>query len=410
MSSEGSDNWPLMRLDHVAELCLGKMLDKEKNRGEPRPYLANMNVRWGSFDLRDLREMRFEEREYERYGLRLGDIVMCEGGEPGRCAIWMDEVPSMMIQKALHRIRPKEGIDSHYLYYALAHGAHSGAFDEYMTGSGIKHLPGNQVEKLEVLIPPLVEQRRIAEVLRSVDEAIARTKVAAEQASRAIEGMLQRVFVEGIGHSAFKEGHSTLIPATWGEKSLDELSVTPITYGVVQPGDNAANGVPLVRGGDFPSGKIELKTLRTIGNDIAEQYRRTQLSGGEVLVSLVGYPGACAVVPPELSGANVNRAVAVIKVRDLVTADYLYHFIRSPVAQARLKKETIGSAQQVINLRDLKEIMVAVPPKREQEQIAAILADLDAFVELETANLDKLTALKRSIAADLLSGRVRVPS
>ena len=69
-----------------------------------------------------------------------------------------------------------------------------------------------------------------------VDEAIARTKVAVEQASRAIEGMLQRLFVEGIGHSAFKDGHSTPIPASWDEKSLGALSATPVTYGVVQPG------------------------------------------------------------------------------------------------------------------------------------------------------------------------------
>lgn len=303
---------------------------------------------------------------------------------------------------------PGPSVDSYFLFSQL-----QTMCDEISHLAGTTAVPiinKSTFSAIPICLPPLDEQRRIAEVLRSVDEAIARTKVAAEQASRTIEGMLQRLFVEGIGHTAFKDGHSTLIPTTWEERPLGKLSATPITYGVVQPGDNVADGVPLVRGGDFPNGRIDLKTLRTIGNDIAEQYRRTQLSGGEVLVSLVGYPGACAVVPQKLAGANVNRAVAVIKAGDAVTANYLYHFIRSPVAQARLMKETIGSAQKVINLRDLKAIMVAVPPKREQEKIAAILTDLDAFVELETANLDKLTTLKGSIAADLLSGRVRVPA
>ena len=79
--------WATKRLGDVADLCLGKMLDEQKNKGELLPYLANVNVRWGSFDCENLREMRFAHNEMERYGLVRGDIVMCEGGEPGRCAI-----------------------------------------------------------------------------------------------------------------------------------------------------------------------------------------------------------------------------------------------------------------------------------------------------------------------------------
>jgi type I restriction enzyme, S subunit len=80
-------NWKRVKLSDIADLCLGKMLDKEKNKGEFQPYLANINVRWGSFDVKNLNEMRFEESEKDRYALQFGDIVMCEGGEPGRCAI-----------------------------------------------------------------------------------------------------------------------------------------------------------------------------------------------------------------------------------------------------------------------------------------------------------------------------------
>ena len=72
--------WPTQQLDKVADFRLGKMLDDKKNRGELMPYLANVNVRWGDFDLSDLREMRFEDNELDKFGLRYGDIVMCEGG------------------------------------------------------------------------------------------------------------------------------------------------------------------------------------------------------------------------------------------------------------------------------------------------------------------------------------------
>ena len=88
-------NWERKPLGAVADLCLGKMLDQNKNRGEPLPYLANVNVRWGEFELSDLRTMRFEPKEMDRYGLKFGDIVMCEGGEPGRCAIWKDQIPGI---------------------------------------------------------------------------------------------------------------------------------------------------------------------------------------------------------------------------------------------------------------------------------------------------------------------------
>lgn len=73
----------MVKLGEFADLDLGKMLDQKKNKGIPRKYLANVDVRWGAFNLANLKEMRFQDSELERYGLKFGDIVMCEGGEPG---------------------------------------------------------------------------------------------------------------------------------------------------------------------------------------------------------------------------------------------------------------------------------------------------------------------------------------
>lgn len=115
-------SWITKPLEDVADFTLGKMLDQKKNRGEPLPYLANVNVRWGAFELDDLRYMKFESHEVERYSLKYGDIVMCEGGEPGRCAIWKKHQPGMMIQKALHRIRPHDCLDANYLFYFPSQG------------------------------------------------------------------------------------------------------------------------------------------------------------------------------------------------------------------------------------------------------------------------------------------------
>ncbi|MGR3499609.1 MAG: restriction endonuclease subunit S [Limimaricola soesokkakensis] len=147
------EGWSIRELSQVADFHLGKMLDQRKNKGTMRPYLANKNVRWGEFDHAELREMRFEDRELERFSVKDGDIVMCEGGEPGRCAIWRDEVPNMMYQKALHRIRPNDGIGPNFLFHELTHRAKGGYLTGLFTGATIKHLPKEKLALAKVCLP-----------------------------------------------------------------------------------------------------------------------------------------------------------------------------------------------------------------------------------------------------------------
>lgn len=165
-------SWVTRPLAEVADFSLGKMLDQNKNRGELRPYLANVNVRWGKFELDDLREMRFEEHELDKFGVRSGDVLMCEGGEPGRCAIWTDQLPGMMFQKALHRIRPHECLDSRFLYYSFLRKGQLDGFGGLFTGSTIKHLPKEKLAKVEIAFPSLQEQQRIAANLSAYDDLI----------------------------------------------------------------------------------------------------------------------------------------------------------------------------------------------------------------------------------------------
>lgn len=165
-------SWEKKPLNEVADFCLGKMLDQNKNKGEALPYLANVNVRWGAFDFGNLREMRFEPGEIDRYGLKYGDIVMCEGGEPGRCAIWKNQIPGMMIQKALHRIRPHSCLDSSFLFYSFLKKRKNDEFSGLFTGSTIKHLPKEKLAKIKVEVPPISIQRRIVSILSPYDDLI----------------------------------------------------------------------------------------------------------------------------------------------------------------------------------------------------------------------------------------------
>ena len=154
-------DWCWARLDQVANMRLGKMLDKAKNTGMFRPYLRNTNVQWHRFELDDIKDIRLEAHELEEYRLVTGDLLVCEGGEPGRCAIWRGHDREMYFQKALHRIRPLGGVFPEFIQLCLTHDAASGALATYFTGATIKHFAGQELSRYAIPLPPLAEQHRI---------------------------------------------------------------------------------------------------------------------------------------------------------------------------------------------------------------------------------------------------------
>jgi type I restriction enzyme S subunit len=164
--------WKHYKLGEISDSCLGKMLDKKKNIGVYQPYLANFNVRWGGFDLTNVQEMKFEDHEDERYSLKPGDLVICEGGEPGRCAIWRDKTIRIKIQKALHRLRVHEGFNSDFLYYRMFLAGKTGELERHFIGSTIKHLTGISLKQIGFDFPCETEQTKISLVLRALDDKI----------------------------------------------------------------------------------------------------------------------------------------------------------------------------------------------------------------------------------------------
>ena len=185
--------WEMVKLGEVAEMCLGKMLDKNKNKGTYQPYLRNVNVRWGGFDLDDLLEMKFEESEQDRYGIRKGDLIMCEGGEPGRCAIWNSDIPNMKIQKALHRIRLNDNVLNKYVYFLFVLYAQNGVLGKYFTGTTIKHLTGQSLKSVEIPLPPLAEQQRIVKEIESRLSQATASETYIENALQQAEALRQSI-------------------------------------------------------------------------------------------------------------------------------------------------------------------------------------------------------------------------
>jgi type I restriction enzyme S subunit len=216
-------SWEKVKLGDVTDSCLGKMLDQVKNKGEYQPYLANVDVRWGSFNLENLSLMRFEASEQERYGLKYGDLVICEGGEPGRCAVWKDQIPGMKIQKALHRVRVHDCLDYRYLYYWFLLAGKTGELEQYFTGATIKHMPGEKLKSVVITKPPIEVQRKIADILWSYDDLIENN----QKQIKLLEEAARRLYKEWFVDLRFPGHENTPIvdgvPEGWKYRPLSEV-------------------------------------------------------------------------------------------------------------------------------------------------------------------------------------------
>ena len=187
-------------LGEIIDSRLGKMLDKTKNVGTPRQYLRNTNVRWFSFDLSDLLEMKIEDDEIEKYSVDKGDLVICEGGEPGRCAVWEKDY-TFFYQKALHRVRFTDGSNPKFYMYYLWFSAQTGQLAKYFTGTGIKHLTGQSLNKVTVPTALKSFQDKIVSEIESrlsVCDSIEKTIDTALQESEAMrQSILKKAFEGG---------------------------------------------------------------------------------------------------------------------------------------------------------------------------------------------------------------------
>ena len=179
-------HWDVAALRYRYSQCLGKMLDSKRITGNYiLPYLRNVDVQWDHINIEDLQTMDIRPDEYDRYTLQRGDLLVCEGGEVGRCAIWSDELLRCGFQKAIHRLRPlnvQQDIPR-FMYYVLRAAAGVNAFDDGQL-STIAHLTGEKLRAQRLPFPPLAEQ---AAIVRHLDKATADIDAAVENARRTVE-------------------------------------------------------------------------------------------------------------------------------------------------------------------------------------------------------------------------------
>lgn len=187
--------WSWARVEDVAEARLGKMLDKAKNSGKAYRYLRNTNIHWFDVRMDELKDLRIEANEVEKYVLRNGDVLICEGGHGiGRTAVWRGMETNIIFQKALHRVRPGQALNSEFFAYCVCVYFHAGVLQSYFTGVGIPHFTGVALSKLVFPLPPIKEQHRIVakveELMALCDRLEAQLTTTQTESRRLLEAAL----------------------------------------------------------------------------------------------------------------------------------------------------------------------------------------------------------------------------
>lgn len=188
--------WPLRSFNEACQTRLGKMLDQKQQTGQhSRKYLRNANVQWFRFDLNDVSEMDFDESARETFVLKDGDLLICEGGEPGRAAIWRNQLDECYYQKALHRGRPNSKLaTSEYLVWLLWFLSKNGGLSDHITSATIAHLTGEKLKAMKIPLPPLGLQSEFARQLSTLEKVQQKLKHAQADQDAMFYALQKRAF------------------------------------------------------------------------------------------------------------------------------------------------------------------------------------------------------------------------
>ncbi|MBK8095628.1 MAG: restriction endonuclease subunit S [Planctomycetes bacterium] len=450
--------WKLLPLAEVAEVCLGKMLDKKRTSGVPMPYLRNINVRWGHIDRSDLLTMPFQAHELERFGLRHGDVLVCEGGEPGRAAVWTGDAKDLKFQKALHRVRLNGEVDPRWLVQQLFLDAHRGALSEHLTGTTIRHFTGESIKAYQVVVPPLDTQRAIVAAIEAHFSRLDAATATLERVQRNLEryrASVLKAAVEGRlvpteAELAKKEGRSyepasvllrrvlaerrrrweeaelaklkakgkpptddrwksryeepaapdtdglPELPEGWCWASVDQLA-TEVCYGTsAKTGDDDA-GVPVIRMGNIVNGALDLSELKFLPSN-HDEFPSLLLEPGDLLFNRTNSAelvGKTAVYSGIPSPCSFASYLIRVRVAGGCRAEFLSAFINSAAGRRWIASVVTQQVGQAnVNGSKLRACVLPLPPTSEQVRI------VDA--------VDAAATVTRHLAGDVAAVRVRV--
>lgn len=299
-----------------------------------------------------------------------------------------------IIGRGLAAIRPSSELDGKFLYYWLK--ANERQIDALGTGSTFKAITQETLKKIEVPLPPLNDQIRIAQLLGKVEGLIASRKQHLQQ----LDDLLKSVFLDMFGDPVRNE-------KGWEIDFLATLTIEQICYGIVQPGSPTRTGVPVIRVGDFLGTEIDSSKITKVDYEISKKHKNSLLKGDELLLACVGATiGKVAIVQPKHEGFNIVRATARIRPSNRVRRLYLLHYLLSGFAQNYYIKVTRAVGQPTLNIKQIKELPVVIPPIHLQDQFSTITKKIDILKSSYQQSLTDLEALYGALSHHAFKGEL----
>ena len=424
------EHWQVRRLKRISQKGLANGLFKKKSEFGTGAKLVNVvDAYTRDFAVRfeRLDRVQADEQELRSYVVRPGDVFFVRSSlkrEGVGVSVLALEVPEPAVFEChLVRCRPltSKVMPQFLINYLNATLTRQRlvALSETTTMTTVGQ---GSIASLQVVVPPLPEQRAIAAFL---DRETAKLDALVEEKQRLIE-LLEEKRTALISHAVTKGPDPNVpmkdsaiewigeIPEHWETKHLMHLTDPhrPIMYGIVLPGPNVGDGVPIVKGGDVAPGRLRLELLNRTTHEIESGYARSRLRGGDIVYAIRGSIGATQIVPCELEGANLTQDAARIAPRDGVSVNWLVRALASRAAFSQLEAGALGATIRGINIRDLKRVLIPVPTSVDQEAIAGHLreetAKLDALVAKVREGIEKLQEYRTALISAAVTGKIDV--
>lgn len=405
---------PPLYLRYQAEL--GKMLDTSRITGKNLlPYLRNVDVQWGRINLEDLPEIDVEPSELSRYTVRVGDLLVCEGGEVGRAAVVTSLLGTTAFQKALHRLRAIQPNEvPKYMFYVFCWAVNAGIFNNNGQ-STIAHLTGEQLRKYRFPCPPFDEQAAIAAFLdretSKIDALIAEQENLIALLSEKRQATISHTVTKGLNPNAPMKDSGVAwlgeVPADWNVVTFQRCVY--VQEGQVNPEEEPYRSMLLIAPNHIESGTGRLLYVETAQEQSAESGKYLCKSG-DVIYSKIrpALRKVCIATEDCLCSADMYP----LRGTSTLLNSFLKWFMLSEPFSALAVLESERVAMPKINRESLKAVWLPVPTLHEQETIDVFLleetAKLDALKD-EASRAIKLLAERRSVlVAAAVTGQIDV--
>jgi len=300
------------------------------------------------------------------YRLVEGDVVLGRRGEMGRCAIVRPEDDGYLCGTGSLIVRPSPSLSPQFVDRLLSSPGMIRTFERASLGTTMPNLNQEIVASVQIPLPPLDEQRRIAAILDHADDLRAKRRLIVTH----LDDLVSSIFDDMFGND------------DWPRLPLSDVvrEGTIVTYGIVQAGDEFEGGIPYIRTGDIVGGTIAVDELRRTSPDIAAKFDRSMVRAGDIVMSIRATVGTTAIVPSELDGANLTQGTARIAPGGKTTRQYLLGFLRSDHAQRWIQAQVKGATFREITLGRLRQLPVPIPPLAIQQRYSERITQVQSLI------------------------------